>query len=34
MKHPKSLAESVAGDRKMLSEEEQILEKMWEQCDA
>jgi hypothetical protein len=34
LKHPKSFEESVAGDRKMLSEEEQILEAMWEQCDV
>lgn len=34
LKHPESFEESVAGDRKMLSEEEQILGKMWEKCDV
>ncbi len=33
-KLPKSFEESVANDTKLLSEEEQILKAMWEQCDV
>ena len=33
-KSPESFQESIANDKKLLSQEEQILKAMWEQCDV